>query len=326
VSVVLKEYFAGYIPAPTVPAGKPPVREVPVQAKLLTVFPSVMLGVPAVSAVRSTWDVLVPSCTALTPTAGNELLQAVIAAARFDAKVEVLLLIINCPVVVIEHVFVTVWVSGPGLGLKVMWVLVLVKVMDPLVMLITVTTVVPVVSARTSGSLPVGAGQPPLLKQLPPMADLRAVAAVVVVGEAPRFMQRSLELQEPWPVLASNWYTVLPIWIVSPAAGTVLIVTVPVVPFIVRVSVFDGLVLVMVTVWVRVGVVVPEKVPVWVAAAPAKFMLQSRFRGSPRVGLGGLRMGHRSETGALNRVASVAKSGAVANARCAGFRFICCIM
>jgi hypothetical protein len=51
-------------------------------------------------------------------------------------------------------------------------------------------------------------------------------------------------------------------------------------------------------------------VPVWLAPAPPKFMLQSRFTGPPVAGGGGFRMGRRSETASPY----------------AGFRFICCIM
>jgi len=69
-----------------------------------------------------------------------------------------------------------------------------------------------------------------------------------------------------------------------------------------------------------------ETVPVWLAPEPPKFMLQSRFRVCFGFRHGAGRMGSGPRNGALNRAASVAKSGAVANARCAGFRFICCIL
>lgn len=74
---------------------------------------------------------------------------------------------------------------------------------------------------------------------------------------------------------------------------------------------------------------VPEeavKVPVWLAAAPPKFMLQSRPRGCLRIRTGAGPMGCGRLTGALNRAVSVAKSGAGSIACCIGFRFICCIL
>src|SRR5271157_4558424 len=72
-------------------------------------------------------------------------------------------------------------------------------------------------------------------------------------------------------------------------------------------------------------------VPVKVAGAPSKPVLQSSFMASFGAGAGGSRrLGKwkidRSLVGALNRAASVARSGAVADAPCAGFRFICCMM
>lgn len=63
-----------------------------------------------------------------------------------------------------------------------------------------------------------------------------------------------------------------------------------------------------------------------ITPAPFKSMLQSFFRFRLGVGGGGLRMGSGRPTGAPNRPASVTKSAPRANAPCAGFRFICCIM
>jgi hypothetical protein len=62
-----------------------------------------------------------------------------------------------------------------------------------------------------------------------------------------------------------------------------------------------------------------------VTPAPFKSTLQSFFRFCFGVGAGRFEVPTGPPIGALNRPASVAKPGAVANARCSGFRFITCI-
>ena len=93
---------------PQSPIPWPPESVVLFQTKLFIVSESEMKlpETPVLAAVTVT--VLVPPELAVTPTAGNDVLQEVIAAAKLDASVEPVELLTKVPVVVLVHPFVPV--------------------------------------------------------------------------------------------------------------------------------------------------------------------------------------------------------------------------